>query len=188
MSVLCDVLALGFPHELICLQGYWLVFGGSGDAEPSEDLHLFDFATFSWSTAQQPLLQKPAGYLATCHQDRMVIMGGYGEGEVADLIQTICPRYRPPAEAEADSSSMRYELSNDLRESLQQREFTDLTIQVEGKRWEVHRVVLASCSPFFKQVMQCGPAPGTLHVFNHTQHRIMPDLQPMDTGSSVLQH
>lgn len=141
------------------------MFGGTGNGEAFDDLYTFDFSTLSWSTARQPALKQP-DYLATCHQDRVVIMGGYYKKEIIEYVQTICPRYTPPADVEADYSSMRYELGSNLRRSLQERKYTDLIIQVEGKRWEVHRVVLTSCSPFFDEVLQCGPAPGTLHVFN----------------------
>lgn len=120
--------------------------------------------TLSWSKAELATLKQPAGYLATCPQDSVVGMGGRGISGPVETVQSIYPHYTPPADDEADTSSMRYELGSNLRELLQEREFTDLTLQVEGKwraPWEVRRLVLGSCSPFLKQVLQCGLAPGT---------------------------
>ena len=77
------------------------------------------------------------------------------------MVHNISPYYTLPADDEADTSSVRYQLGINLKDLVQERQFTDLTLQVEGKSWEVHRVVLASCSPFCKQLLQCGPAPGT---------------------------
>ena len=142
------------------------MFGGIGNAKSFEDLYDFDFNTLSWSTAELATLKQPAGYLATCHQDSAVVMGGHRLDGPVETVQSIYPHYTPPADDEADASSMRYELGSDLRELLQERKFTDLTLQVEGKTWEVHRLVLVSCSPFLKQVLRCGPAPGTSHDFS----------------------
>ena len=137
------------------------MFGGYGYAESMEDLYEFDFATLSWSTTELAPLKQSAGYLATCHQDSVVIMGGHMKDVPTKTVQSMYPHYTPPADDEADTCSMRYELGSGLRELLQEREFTDLTLEVDGKSWEVHRVVLASCSPFFKQLLRCGPALGT---------------------------
>ena len=152
------------------------MLGGSAFAQEGfdrdvEPLYAFDFSTLSWSKVKltgKPLKQL-AAYQATCHQGSLVVMGGVqhrdeetGRGrKPADTVYFISPQYTPPAGDEADTSSMRYELGSDLRGMLQERHFTDLTIQVDGRTWEVHKVVLASCSPLFNQVLQCGLAPGT---------------------------
>lgn len=89
-------------------------------------------------------------------------------------VHNIFPHYTSPADDEADTSSMRHGLGSGLKDLVEERQFTDLTLEVDGKTWEVHRVVLASCSPFFKQLLQCGPAPGTqcdsCQIHSHAHH------------------
>ena len=85
----------------------------------------------------------------------------HDHGKASHTVHIISPQYTAPAEDGPDTTSMRYELGSDLRDLFQERQFTDLTLEVDGKRWQVHRVVLASCSPFLKQLLQGRPASGT---------------------------
>ena len=128
----------------------------------------FDFATSSWSPAE--LTGKPLSslthYLAVCHQGSLLVMGGVEfqderEHGASHIAHRITPHFTSPADDGPDISSMRYQLGSDLRKLAKKRQFTDLTLQVDGRRWQVHRMVLASCSPFFKQLLQCSPTSGT---------------------------
>ena len=62
------------------MQGRWLVFGGF--PVPAEDemtkMFAFDFSTLSWSLLDLTgtPLQHRMSYLAACHEDSLVVVGG----------------------------------------------------------------------------------------------------------------
>lgn len=64
--------------QLLCVQNHWLVYGGQTYEEDETTLFTFDFQTRLWSTAE--VTGKPHkgrnDYLATCHDNAMVILGG----------------------------------------------------------------------------------------------------------------
>ena len=86
-----------------------------------------------------------------------------GKHEVVPTLgaQCIWPQHLPQQLLQPDISSMRYNLSHSLKSMQKQGRRTDLIIQVDSRTWEVHRLVLATCSPFFEQLLQC-TAPGTV--------------------------
>lgn len=151
------------------MQGHWLVLGGTCYAPEDELLYDFNFATSSWSTAELTgrSLLRLTHYQAICHQGSLLVMGGvqwedeHDHGKASHTLHTISPHYTPPADDGPDPTFMRYELGSGLRDLFQERQFTDLTLQVDGKSWEVYRVVLGSCSPILKQLLQGRPASGT---------------------------
>lgn len=155
-----------FADHLCFLQGHWLIVGGTCYAPEDELLCDFNFATSSWSRAELTgrSLLRLANYQAACHQGSLLVMRGvqwedeHDHGTVAHTVHTISPHYTAPAD---DISSKRYELGSGLRDLFQERQFTDLTLEVDGRRWEVHRVVLGSCSLFLEQLLQGRPASGT---------------------------
>lgn len=65
---------------LTAMQGQWLVFGGF--PVPAEDemtkMFAFDFSTLSWSLLKLTgtPLQHRMSYLAACHDDSLVVVGG----------------------------------------------------------------------------------------------------------------
>ena len=73
----------------------------------------------------------------------------YNDLQKAEGAQSIWPQRLPQPRDQPDTSCMRYDLGSNPRTMQKQRRLTDLTIQTEGGSWELHRVVLGSCSPFF---------------------------------------
>ena len=63
------------------MQNKWLMFAGK-DAYPNQagtGLAIFDFDTLAWSqsdTSGDAFPQRRGGYVATCHDNAMIIMGG----------------------------------------------------------------------------------------------------------------
>ena len=86
-----------------------------------------------------------------------------GKHEVVPTLgaQCIWPQHLPQQSLQPDISSMRYDLSHSLKSMQKQGRWTDLIIQVDSRTWEVHRLVLATCSPFFDKLLQC-MTPGTV--------------------------
>ena len=80
--------------------------------------------------------------------------------EAANLAQCVFPQ-RLPTSPQPDLSSRRYGLTGDIRAMYQQRRLTDLVLEINSDTWDVHRVVLASCSPLLEDFVQC-LAPGTM--------------------------
>ena len=66
--------------DLTTMQGQWLVFGGF--PVPAEDvmtkMFAFDFSTLSWSLLDLTgtPLQHRMSYLAACHDDSLILVGG----------------------------------------------------------------------------------------------------------------
>ncbi|KAL0053173.1 hypothetical protein WJX82_001931 [Trebouxia sp. C0006] len=128
----------------------------------------------SWSTAEvtgKPLLANRQSYMATCHKGAMVIMGGAwvpgpvivnGECKIhaAEVVQCIRPRPAAPVVDAPDVAVMRYDLARDMKCMLDRQTLTDTSVTVEGlhERWQVHRIVLASASPVFRQAFECDAA------------------------------
>ena len=84
--------------------------------------------------------------------------------QAAQTAQTIWPQYLPSPDIQSDDGCMRYELAANLRTMAKQRRLTDLTVEVDGRQWEVHRLILASCSPIFEDFVECGLFPGMLQL------------------------
>ena len=57
---------------------------------------------------------------------------------------------------------MRYDTARDLKRMFKQGRLTDLVIEAGGQRWKVHRLLLASCSSFFEDLLQWGVPAGKL--------------------------
>ena len=78
----------------------------------------------------------------------------YSDLEAAEGAQCIWPQHLPQASLQPDNSSLRHGLGSDLSSMQQEKQLTDFTLSVSGsdEKWEVHKVVLASSSPFFKEL------------------------------------
>lgn len=87
-----------------------------------------------------------------CHAGlthKAVVTNKYKDLEEARGAQCFWPQPKP------DTSLRRYAMGSMLRDMMKQGELTDLTLRVEGGTWEVHRLLLADCSPFFRQSLTC---------------------------------
>ena len=80
----------------------------------------------------------------------------YDDLEAAESAQCIQPEHLPRADHQPDSSSMRYDLGSDFSSMQQKQQLTDLTLTVDNSScsWEVHKLVLASSSPFFRKLFE----------------------------------
>ncbi len=72
-----------------------MIYGGSyyvSEFEFSNQLHVFDITTMTWS--KPPLSEDDVGYryghMATCYKDQMIVMGGRHIALSVQLTQYVC--------------------------------------------------------------------------------------------------
>jgi len=89
-----------------------------------------------------------------------VIVNGECKIHAAEVVQCIRPRPAAPVVDASDVAVMRYDLARDMKCMLDRQTLTDTSVTVEGlhERWQVHRIVLASASPVFRQAFECDAA------------------------------
>ncbi|DBA93304.1 TPA: hypothetical protein ACH3X2_003586 [Trebouxia sp. C0005] len=154
----------------VVVQNKWLMFAGK-DAYPNQagtGLAIFDFDTLAWSqsdTSGDAFPQRRGGYVATCHDNAMIIMGGMespkGSANPKDAWPAkgaLCIRQQAtvPAVDASDLSCSRYDIGADINTIFQEELFPDATVAAQGRVWHVHRAILASASPILKEAFLCG--------------------------------
>ncbi|KAL0029593.1 hypothetical protein WJX79_006825 [Trebouxia sp. C0005] len=128
----------------VVVQNKWLMFAGK-DAYPNQagtGLAIFDFDTLAWSqsdTSGDAFPQRRGGYVATCHDNAMIIMGGMESPK-----GSANPKDAWPAKGA------------DINTIFQEELFPDATVAAQGRVWHVHRAILASASPILKEAFLCG--------------------------------
>ena len=95
-------------------------------------------------------------------EHRLVMEDGDEFFADTEVIQQIWPQWLPSASAaQPDMSFPQYNVGQDVRDLCQERLFTDLIVRVEDRTWDLHRLVMAACSPLFKDILQILP-PGVV--------------------------
>ncbi|DBA93299.1 TPA: hypothetical protein ACH3X2_003581 [Trebouxia sp. C0005] len=156
----------------VVVQNKWLMVAGE-DAYPNQagsGLAIFDFETLAWNqsdTSGDAFQQRRNCYVATCHDNAMVIMGGLespvGSARPRDAWPAkgaLCIRQQAtvPAVDASDLSCSRYDIGADINTIFQEELFPDATVAAQGRVWHVHRAILASASPILKEAFLCGNA------------------------------
>mmetsp|Transcript_5128 Transcript_5128/g.7089 ORF Transcript_5128/g.7089 Transcript_5128/m.7089 type:complete len:496 (-) Transcript_5128:14-1501(-) len=137
-------------HSCVMYNGHMYVFGGYNGSERLNDMYEFDFATHHWRVLSLPnkgsedLPSGRSSLVAQVHHNSLLIFGGYnGQVVLNDFYEY---RFEPVLIPQST-------ILQDMRKLINNRDFSDVTLVIDGFPVYASRIHLAARSEHFRAML-----------------------------------